>query len=239
MNTVQNLPFNIVTARDGGTSSRLMATRVRAYGRHAHPIQNSEHFHKTLKADTALLLSAECKMSGECLGSIRIESNVNRRFYFEDEITTPDLENKIVSVCASRLSVTQGQIGRLVKEILCKSLYLYSHALQCKYVYAFVDRPRFRLYTSLGFVPAFAENPTLSLRCHDQLPLQLVRSEVNLFELTLARLNPRLKDLCFSTFHPDIKIFSSVGSLADVRRKNDFNDSQTSSESRLLPTPTV
>jgi hypothetical protein len=239
MKTTQNLPFNIVVSRDGATTSRLMATRVRAYGRHSHPIQNSEHFQKTLKTDSALLLSAECKMSGECLGSIRIESNIKGRFYFEDEITTPDLEGRVASVCASRLSVTKGQTGRLVKEMLCKSLYLYSHAMQCKYVYAFVDKPRFRLYTSLGFTPAIAENPTLTLECHDHLPLQLVRSEVNAFELTLTTLNPNLKELYFATYHPDIKIFSSVGSLADVRRKNDLATFHGPPESRLLPTPTV
>jgi hypothetical protein len=239
MKTIQELPFSIVISRDDATSSRLLATRIRAFNRHAHPFKSSEYFQSTLKVDSALLLSAELKNSGESVGSVRIESNVTERFYFENEATTDDLEKKIVSICASRLSATEGPLGKIVKLALVKALYLYAHANQCAYVYAFVDKARLRLYRNLGFVPAIDGNPNLELKCHDYLPMQLVRSEVGNFQKRLSESDETLAAFFFSTRHPDVKVFSSVGSLSQTRRRNDPPKGSSPSVSRLLPTPTV
>jgi hypothetical protein len=239
MKIIQELPFSIVISRDDATSSRLLATRVRAFNRHAHPFKNSEYFQSTLKADSALLLSAELKTSGESVGSVRIESNATERFYFENEVTTDDLEKKIVSICASRLSATEGPLGKVVKLALAKAFYLYAHANQCAFVYGFVDKPRLRLYRNLGFEPALEGNPNLSLKCHDYLPMQLVRSEVGSFQTRLLDSDKALAEFMFDTRHPDIKVFSSVGSLSQTRRRSDQLEGSPLSTRQLLPTPSV
>jgi hypothetical protein len=239
MKITQSLPFSVVMSRDKGTSARLLATRQRAFDRHDHPVKTSEHFKKQLKLDSGVLISAESKLSGECLGSIRIDSNVIERFYFEHEVNTPDLEERSPSICASRLSVTKGPEGGLARMALCKALYLYSHAMQAKYVYCFVDHSRFRLYRNLGFEAVFAGNPNLVLECHNGIPTKLVRSEVNTLENKLLGLSPILKSFFFDTHHPDIKIFASVASIHQVRRRGDGEQTDLTAESRLLPSPTV
>jgi hypothetical protein len=239
MKSNQDLPFSIVISRNDGTSSRSIATRVRAFNRHTHPFKNSDYFLSTLKGDSGLLFSAELKTSGECVGSVRIETNANDRFYFENEVRTEDLEARVVSICASRLTATEGQLGTLVKLALVKALYLYAHATQSSYVYAFVDRARLRLYRNLGFEPAISGNPNLELLCHGKLPMQLVRSDVDNFQSRLEAEQNSLSDFFFKTRHPDLKVFSSVGSLSETRRSNDNPDSAAPTMSRLLPTPTV
>jgi hypothetical protein len=239
MKKIQVLPFSIALSRKGETSDRLFATRLRSYGRHDDPLQSSAHFRKHLTDDQAVLISAECKVSGECLGSVRVESNVKEPFYFEGEITTAELSTRASAVCISRLNVTNGAQGRLARAAICKALYLYSHALQCEYMYAFVDKPRARLYTSLGFEPAIESNPSLELNCHDGLAYHLYRSPVDEAMARLPSLNSQMFEFIFKTFHPDIKVFSAIGSRSNVRRKNDDLPQKLPKDSLLLPTPAV
>jgi hypothetical protein len=239
MKTLQELPFSIILSRRDETSSRLFATRIRSYGRHNDPLQESEHFRKQLIDDDAVLISAECKVSGECFGSVRIESNSIKRFYFEEEITTEDLKAGSPAICVSRLNVTNGQIGSLVRAAICKALYLYANAMQCQFIYAFVDKPRSRLYSRLAFQPAIDGNPDLHLRSHNGLPFRLYFSDVSIAMAYLPTVDPKMFDFFFNTFHPDIKIFSSVGSRSQASRRNDPAKAHQRVDSALLPTPTV
>jgi hypothetical protein len=239
LKTTQHLPFTIHISRSADTLARSIATRRRAFDRHEHPVKNSEHFQKQLRSESGVLISAESKSSGECLGSLKVESNQVQKFYFEKEVRTPDLEAGTVSLCASRISVADGREGFIVRTALCKALYLYAHAMQANYVYAFVDEVRFRLYTQLGFEAAFSSNPYLELECHDFVPLKLIRSMVNPSVEEMKKVSSRLQTFFLDTYHPDIKIFSSVGSLSDIRRKTDKNHENLDPNRRLLPTPTV
>jgi hypothetical protein len=239
MKKIEELPFIVVISRDDSTAARLLATRERAFNRHSHPFKNTDSFKKTLKADPGLIVSAMLKSSGECLGSVKIESNFDEQFYFEKEVSTPDLVERIGSICLSRLSVTEGQMGLTVRLALWKAVYLYAHARESQYVYGFVDTPRHRLYRSFGFEPAIDGNPDLILECHENLPMKLVRSEVNSFQATLLRTSEKVEEFFFQTRHPDIQIFSSVGSLSQKRRTNDFPIPPDSAIGTLMPTLTV
>jgi hypothetical protein len=239
MKKIQSLPFSIVISREKAISERLLATRERAFNRHDDPIKNSEHFLNQLKADDGTLISAESKASGECLGSLRVESNFTNRFYFEHEVTTSDLEDRTPSLLASRLNVTKGHDGTLARLALCKALYLYSHANQARFVYCFVNESRFRLYRNLGFEAVFDGNPSLMLDCHNKIPTKLIRSEVNVQENVLTNLSLLVKDFIFNTYHPDIRIFDSVGNLRQIRRRNDFSISNADPMSRMLPVPVI
>jgi hypothetical protein len=239
MKTNKALPFSVLLARRNDTSARIFATRLRSYGRHNDPLQDSEHFRTQLINDDAVLISAESKLSGECLGSIRIETNYSKQFYFEQEITTPELTVRNPSICASRLNVTNGRAGSLVRSALCKALYLYAHAVQAEHIYAFVDRPRARLYSRLGFVPAVAGNPELALECHNGLAFQLYKSDVTAFQSYLPSVDAEMFDFVFKTHHPDIKIFSSVGSRSQISRKYDDDKGDKPLNTTLMPSPTV
>jgi hypothetical protein len=239
MKITENLPFYIVVSRSNDTSARLLATRQRAFGENDHPIKSSPHFLSQLKSADGILISAESKSSGECLGSVRVDTNLLTRFYFEPEITTPDLEDRCPSICASKLNAPRGIQGTLTRMALSKTLYLYAHAIQAKYVYCFVNQARFRLYRNLGFKPVFDTNPNLVLNCHDGVPTRMIRSDVNSLENRLSILSPIMKAFFFDRHHPDIKIFASVASLNQIRRRGDSFQIDRERGSRLLPTPTV
>jgi hypothetical protein len=239
MNRIEELPFNINIARTSQSSDRLLATRNRAYGRHEDPLLGSDHFHKSLSSANSLLISAESKVSGECFGSVRIESNSSKPFYFESEVEVPQLAVKTLAVCASRLNVTLGPLGKLTRAALCKSLYLYAHALQCSSIFAFVDKPRARLYTSLGFKPALDGNPLLNLNSHDGLEYHLFVAQVSEFRSGVDPKHP-LYDFVFNISHPDIRIFSSVGSREQSSRMGDDSEKHSRfSKDSLMPTLTV
>jgi hypothetical protein len=239
MKIIQTLPFSIVISREKAVSERLLATRERAFNRHDDPIKSSEHFISQLKTDNGTLISAESKASGESLGSLKVESNFTKPFYFEEEITTTDLQDRSPSLLASRLNVTKGPEGALARMALCKALYLYSHANQARYVYCFVNESRFRLYRAFGFKEVFEGSPNLLLKCHNEIPTKLIRSEVNVQEETLALLSDATKDFIFNTYHPDIRIFDSVGSLHKTRRRSDISHAELDENSRMLPTPVI
>jgi hypothetical protein len=239
MKITEALPFYVVVSRNNDTSDRLIATRHRAFTGDDDPMKTSPHFINQLKSTEGVLISAESKSSGECLGSVRVDTNLSSRFYFEEEITTPDLEDKSPSICASKLNAPKGPLGLLTRMALSKTLYLYAHAIQAKYVYCFVNQSRFRLYRSMGFEPVFADNPNLILECHHGIATRMIRSDVNSLEANLSLRSPSLKTFFFDRHHPDIKIFASVSSLDQIRRRGDLLDKDKTTVSRLLPTPTV
>jgi hypothetical protein len=239
MKTTEALPFYVVVSRNNDTSDRLIATRHRAFAGDDDPMKTSPHFINQLKSTEGVLISAESKSSGECLGSVRVDTNLLSRFYFEEEITTSDLEAKSPSICASKLNAPKGPIGMLTRMALSKTLYLYAHAIQATYIYCFVNQSRFRLYRNMGFKPVFTNNPSLTLKCHHGIATKMIRSEVNSLETNLSSHSPALKTFFFDRHHPDIKIFASVSSLDQIRRRDDLQNADQNRVSRLLPTPTV
>jgi hypothetical protein len=227
--------------RTDATASRLLATRKRTYSRHLAPLPKSDEALADPSLDFAAIFSAEAKTSGESFGSIRLETNLKNRFYFEEQVTVPELIERVPSVCASRLNVVPGPMGRLARAALCKTLYLYASAMQCQSIYAFVDASRARLYTSIGFGPALETNPMLELPQHGGLKHFLFVADVLEFERKLRQSEHPLHDFVCNTYHPDIRIFESVASLAQVRRKSDefIRTSAERLNDNLLPTPTV
>jgi hypothetical protein len=227
--------------RTDATASRLLATRKRTYSRHLAPLPNSDEANRDPSSDFAVIFSAEAKTSGESFGSIRIETNLKNSFYFEEYVKVPELITRVPAVCASRLNVVPGPIGRVVKAALCKALYLYACAMQCQTIYAFVDASRARLYTSIGFKPVLDNNPLLELPQHGGLKHFLFKAEVLDFERNLKKVEHPLHDFVCNTYHPDIRIFESVASLAQVRRKSDNLARQQTErlDDNLLPTPSV
>jgi hypothetical protein len=227
--------------RTDAIASRLLATRNRTYSRHLAPLPLSDESRADPAIDFAVVFSAEAKNSGESFGSIRLETNLKNRFYFEEEVTVSDLVERAPSVCASRLNVVPGPMGRLARAALCKTLYLYANAMQCQSIYAFVDASRARLYTSIGFGPALEKNPLLEISQHGGLKHYLFVANVLEFESRLKQISHPLHDFVCNTYHPDIRIFESVASLAQIRRKSD-DIARTKSErssDNLLPTPAV
>jgi hypothetical protein len=233
-------PFQIFISRNASSIDKLAATRLRAFGGHAHPVKGTEHFRKDIEAlDGALLMTAESKTSGECLGSLRIEANLQSPFYFESEISTPELVSRTNSLYISRLNTCKGPLGVLTRTALLKALFLYATANQCKLIFAFVDPVRLRLYRPLGFEPAIQNNPLLPLDCHDGTPMHLIQLEIEKVSESLQQNSPQLKAFLFDCFHPDIKIFSSVTSRAISSRSYDKPISEYRKEATFLPNPAI
>ena len=219
---VELFPFTVRVARNRAQLQRVAALKSSAYGRHKLIIKNSNSFIAELSApDTYLTFVAEDKATGAPVGSVRVQNKAMHPYLFLKELKVPFHLSRVQSVCVSRLCVIRGPIGSLARNALCKAVYLYAVSMQCRYKFAFVDEARRRLYSTMGFVPVFKDDPELCLPSNDNIPFKLQVFDVASAESAWKGMGHPLYNFVLNTFHPDIEIFSSVASFSDTRRISD------------------
>jgi hypothetical protein len=149
----QALPFKIVLARQRDTLSKSAIVRHEAFLRHAHPFAVSGEANVDAVdegADTVVFM-AKCKATGEALGSARVTEYDDISDLLSSDEAIPEEFRKRGALLFSRLAVSPGLKGKLVRAAIGKAAFLYSIAKQASITFAFVAPPRERLYFRDGF----------------------------------------------------------------------------------------
>ena len=126
----ETLPFIVRVARVAKNEhdlEKVLLLRSSAYGRHL------PEFGKTLRyadeldsAPGVMILLAESKIDASILGTMRIQSNRYAPLSLQNSVDLPEplLSSSLAE--ATRLAVVIGKVGRLVRNALFKSYFLYS-----------------------------------------------------------------------------------------------------------------
>ncbi len=204
------LPFRITLARTDDQLRRAIAIRAAAFGRKALQLATIlGEPEPTDKSPNAVVLIAEDKLSGNCVGTLRIASNLHGPLDLDSIETMPEeLKGRRIAR-AERLGVVKGRVGSLAKIALFKALHRYCLALQIEWIVVQVTPPRDRDYRLLGFKEILDDQVFESFISPGMRQVCLALN-THSAERMFFKSGHRLYTFMIRTWHPDIDIFSSV-----------------------------
>jgi len=201
------LPFTIRIAHDEETLDRVVRMRYAAYARHV------PEFAERLRApepcdreDGVVLLLAESKLDGSALGTMRIQTNRRRPLAIEQSIELPDGLRDRRLAGATRLGVSLGRIGRVVKVMLFKAFYLYCQEAQIDSIVIAARAPLDRHYEALLFEDVLEGGGFTPLRHACNIPHRIMAFDIATAEARWAEARHPLLELFCRTLHPDIDV---------------------------------
>ena len=135
---------------------KAVSIRQSAYGRHLPELAARFSAPEPSDVDgSSRVLVALSKLDGLPLGSMRFRSNRYQPLDVEQSVTLPESLQHRVLAEATRLAVSQAAIGRVVKAMLMKAMFLQCEASGVDCMIAAARRPMDRFYQWLYFEDVF------------------------------------------------------------------------------------
>lgn len=204
----ETLPFTVRVAEDAETLDKAVFIRHAAYSRHLDesvtaPMQRPETLDRV---PGSVVLLAESKVDGSPLGTMRLQTNLHRPLALERSIHLPEWMAGHSLAEATRLGVTQDNVGRVVKTVLFKAYYLYCLMNNIRYMVITARAPIDRQYDRLLFQDVYPGMGYVPLEHVFNLPHRVMYLDVfQVEELWKSRGHP-LSEYMFHTAHPDLQL---------------------------------
>lgn len=204
---VERLPFTIRRVETESSLWKAVAIRHAAYARHV------PDFARTLTVpeasdyeDGAVVLIAESKLDGTALGTARIQTNLNGPLHIEDSIELPEwLQGRRLAE-VTRLGVSEGRIGHVVKVALMKAFFQYWEQSGTEFAIATGRAPIDRQYEQLMFSDVFEPGQMIPLSHVGNIPHRVMAFEIATAEARWTAAKHPLLKFVRQTNHPDIQI---------------------------------
>jgi hypothetical protein len=218
--TVERLPFTVRVVRQEQQLYKAISIRQRAYGRHIPSLGEMLRAPEALDHDPdSVVLLAESRLDGEPLGTMRIQTNRSRPLTLESSVELPEwLQGRSLAE-ATRLGVTEGRIGRVVKTMLFKAFYQYCIAADIDWLVIGARSPLDRMYQALLFQEVFPGQGYIPLKHAGNLPHRILGFEMETAEARWREAKHPLFDLFVNTIHPDIERSTAVPARVAMRRQ--------------------
>ena len=205
--TVERLPFTVSIARSDEQIDKAVAMRHAAYARHVPDF--AEQLKKPELCDyeegTAVLL-AESKLDGAPLGTMRVQTNLHDPLEVEGSVELPDWLQGCNLAEATRLGVTLGRVGHVVKTMLFKAYFEYCRQVGIDWMLATGRAPLDRQYEALLFNDIFPERGFIPMRHVGNIPHRVLAFDVETAEERWAAAKHPLFNFVFRTRHPDMDL---------------------------------
>ena len=161
---------------------------------------------------------------------MRIQTNFDGPLALERSLTLPVELSSSTLAEATRLGVSEGRVGTLVKTALFKAFYLYCLHSDVDWMVVAGRAPVDRQYRRLMFEDVYPDLGYIPLRHAGNLPHRVMKFEVRTAQDRWAAAHHPMLKFMVETRHPDI--------VLDVpRARNDWAQRVTTSLSTLLPPP--
>jgi hypothetical protein len=213
------LPFTVRLVRTETHLRKAVAVRAKAFLRHAPKLgaQLSAPEDADRKSGNVVFL-AESKITGDPVGSIRVETNARYQTELERAVSLPPSLRLGTLAQVSRLGVAPTSDGSLIKYSLFKAIYLFSVANQIDHLIVAARRPVDKEFSRLGFREVFEQATMLKFPRQGEKLLKLFYFDVASAERSWLEREHPLYSFMVKTYHPDIAIFSSVGGMWSTPR---------------------
>ena len=203
----ERLPFTVRAASTLEQLGKAVAIRHSAYGRHVPALaEQLRHPEPQDLSPGCVVLLAESKLDGEPLGTIRIQTNQYAPLVLENSVALPRTLASSTLAEATRLGVSLGRVGHLVRTALFKAFYLYCVKADIDWMVIGGRSPMDRVYSSLLFTEVFPGQPAVPLKHAGNIPHRILKFEVATAEERWSAARHPLYDFVFSTRHPDIDV---------------------------------
>lgn len=203
----ERLPFTIRVAKTERQLDKAVSIRQRAYGRHVPALAELLRVPeaKDREAGCAVLV-AESKLDGAPLGTMRIQTNRYQPLAMQGSVKLPDWLAGQVLAEATRLGVAEGSVGRVVKTMLFKALYLYCLDQGIESIVIGARPPLDRMYEALLFADVFPGKPFFPLKHGGNIPHRVLSLDIGAADARWRAAKHPMYDLFTRTSHPDIQI---------------------------------
>lgn len=202
---VEQLPFTISLVRNEEQMKKAVEIRHSAYARHL------PDFARTLLAPEptdfeagVFVFLATAKEDGSPLGTIRLQTNTYKPLLLEQSVDLPAHLQGHSLAEATRLGVTPGAIGRLVKTALFKSFFDFCIQHEIEWMVMAARSPLDKVYERLMFSDVFPEAGFVPLRHASNLPHRIMALRVAAVDAMWREAAHPLHGFFFGTQHPDI-----------------------------------
>ncbi len=205
------LPFKVKLVRNRADLNKAVSIRHSAYARHIPAFAESLKAPELADSEPGVVvLLAESKLDGSSIGTMRIQTNEFNPLSVEHSVTLPDWLSKLRLVEATRLGVTDGNMGRLVTTVLFKAFYQYCTQSRIDWMVITGRSPIDRQYASMLFADVYPGQGFIPLRHVGNLPHRIMSLCVHTAEERWKAVNHPLLDFVTRTSHPDIDLGDPV-----------------------------
>lgn len=203
----ESLPFVVRCVRDEAELAKAVAIRRSAYGRHVPEL--AARFAAPESADTdgsSRVLVALAKLDGMPLGSMRYRTNAARPLDLEQSVALPEeLSGKLLTE-ATRLAVSQAAVGRVVKAMLMKAMFLQCETGGIDCIVAAARSPMDRFYQWLFFEDVFSGGEFIPMAHAGMIPHRVMACDIVATKRRWEEVNHPWYSLFFDIDHPDIEL---------------------------------
>jgi hypothetical protein len=200
----ESLPFTISVVREEARLNKAVSIRHAAYGRHVPALAVTLTRPEPNDYDSGtILLLAESKLDGSALGTMRIQTNRNKPLALEASAQLPAKFRDQSLAEATRLGVSQGSTGRVVKTALFKAFYLCCAEAGVDWMVIAGRPPLDRQYEALLFDDVFP-GQLVELKHAANIPHRVLSLKVSEVEPSWHAARHPLYDYFFRTHHSDI-----------------------------------
>lgn len=223
--TEERLPFTVRVVRGNDALQKAVTIRQAAYARHVPAFAAKLSAPEPNDRDQgSLVLLAESRLDGSPVGTMRIQTNRFREIAIAQSVKLPAwLKNRTMAE-ATRLGVSQGSSGRVVKIVLCKAFYLYCLAANIEWMVIAARPPLDRPYEAALFEDVYP-GELIPLRHADNIPHRVLAFEVGTAVERWAEASHPLSKFMVQTRHPDIDLSDAdVSSWKRPVRRVEFSD---------------
>lgn len=215
----ESLPFVVRCVRDEAELAKAVAIRRSAYGRHVPEL--AARFAAPEPGDidgSSRVLVALAKLDGMPLGSMRYRTNEFHPLDLEGSVTLPAALRGRVLTEATRLAVSQAAVGRVVKAMLMKAMYLQCAAGGIEAMVVTARHPMDRFYHWLLFEDVFPGGDFIPMAHVGMIPHRVMACDVVATRQRWQAVDHPWYSLFFETHHPDIDLtpFRAAPTREDV-----------------------
>lgn len=202
----ESLPFVVRCVRNEAELAKAVAIRRSAYGRHVPDLAARFAVPEPSDLDgSSRVLVALAKLDGMPVGSMRFRTNENQPLDIEQSVTLPgSLQNRVLTE-ATRLAVSQAAVGRVVKAMLMKAMFLHCEATGVDCIVAGARHPMDRFYQWLFFEDVFPGGEFIPLAHAGMIPHKVMVCDVVATKRRWLECDHPWHTLFFETHHPDIE----------------------------------
>jgi hypothetical protein len=223
----ESLPFVIRCVRSEEELVKAVAIRKNAYSRHLPELASRFSTPEASDLDgSSRVLVALSKLDGMPLGSMRFRTNQHQPLDVEQSVTLPESLRTRVLTEATRLAVSQAAVGRVVKAMLMKAMFLQCEAGGIDCMVAAARSPMDRFYQWLFFEDVYPGGDFVPMAHAGMIPHRVLNCDIALTKRRWAEVEHPWYPLFFETHHPDIELVpmmaTSAGSSSAADGKSGF-----------------
>jgi hypothetical protein len=222
----ERLPFTVSLVKTEAQMKKAISIRQEAYARHL------PEFAQTLQvaepSDTqpgTFIFLAESKLDGTALGTMRVQSNEHLPLDLEHSVQLPSRYQGKRLLESSRLGVTAGSVGSVVKHALIKAGYLLCLQNDIDYMVLTARAPVDRHYMRLMFEDVFEDKCYIPIKHIQDIPHRILSYDIAKVRERLIGANHPLKGFYIETHHPDILV-GAVAPGTPSRTTNERTESE-------------